>query len=345
MYNSTNRQFFRTYWSLTVVPRDIPAEALEVDLQHNALSFIPAGVFSHLTKCVHLDLSYNGIASVDKEGFNGLSSLQTLKLHNKISTLEPGTFDHLTSCNILILNQNKLVTLNPDLFINLPRLPLQLLLTLKSFDTNHWDCSSLCWLKHEEQQGTVTWLYGRVPKCADEEDWQTLQCGDPGQDRILQFSMRNWLLMVTSIILLFSLAQRCWWKMFQVDDCHTDSYFQAGVCSEPGGVKFATRSWYNGPYNPGDQVTHTCFTGESGTITCQSDGTWPSRIFCRGKTWQPWFASSFVLFQPWSYFQAFSHFVGKDVCQISWVTIAATCMSSALCTHKLSQFQKHQSMS
>ncbi len=60
--------------------------------------------------------------------------------------------------------------------------------------------------------------------------------------------------------------------------------FVSGVCPEPGGVPFSTRTRYNGPYNPGDHVTYSCLEGGGGgTITCQRDGTWTRKPGCSGE--------------------------------------------------------------
>ncbi len=57
-----------------------------------------------------------------------------------------------------------------------------------------------------------------------------------------------------------------------------------GVCPDPGGVPFATRTQYSGPYNPGDQVTYTCQDGESANVTCQSNGSWTDKPTCTGQS-------------------------------------------------------------
>lgn len=64
----------------------------------------------------------------------------------------------------------------------------------------------------------------------------------------------------------------------------TDNH--SGVCPEPGGELFFTRTKYNGPYNPGSQVTYTCHQKESLTITCEDEGTWTEEKFphCPGQS-------------------------------------------------------------
>ena len=298
-YNSADEIFYRTWWNLTEVPEDIPAEAEEVHLQGNKITSLPAGVFSNLLHCsklnlerntmetladesfaglhsltvLHLagnrisslpggvftplveiyriDLSRNKIASVNKEAFRDMKHLASLSLndnkfltidaeafdglkityclqlmsnkmsslnrgsfrglkelhrlhlsgnkltilrqgffegldnlaelsldYNRISVIEPGTFDDLVyNQGVSIqLYGNKLTTLSPDLFINIPR-PTTLWLS-----RGRWNCSSLCWLKHKEELGTLNLqLDFYFPECTGNVHWSALECGDPGR--------------------------------------------------------------------------------------------------------------------------------------------------------------------
>ncbi len=205
-YSSTTRKFYRAGCCLTHVPQDIPAEALEVYLWNNAITALPTGLFSDLNQWEDLRLEYNKISVIEDQAFSGLESLWYLDLkNNKISVLKPGmftglknvwqlhvpenqithvqegTFDSLVSIGHINLQQNRLTTLSPEVFRNLGR-PLQLLLSPSyTEDTNQWDCSSLCWLKHEEQNGTVQWWSNSYPRCASGADWKLLECENPGE--------------------------------------------------------------------------------------------------------------------------------------------------------------------
>ncbi len=83
----------------------------------------------------------------------------------------------------------------------------------------------------------------------------------------------------------------CWFTRTKCQEtfCNRIALFQtklvpnSGVCPEPGGVSFSSRVKYNGPYNPGDQVTHTCYDGTRGTITCQSNRAWTMKPTCSGE--------------------------------------------------------------
>ncbi len=199
--------FYRRYWGLTEVPRDIPAQAVYVYLENNAITSVPAGVFSHLFQCRRLYLHNNFIASLHKGSFTGLIKLETLELqhnallniregpfhplhaltalyinNNNISIIEAGAFDSLYSLTELCLFNNSLTALTPDLLINMPR-PLELKLShysSRETDTNTWNCQSLCWLKHEEYFGTIT-LSSYRPRCVDIGAWSTLECGESGE--------------------------------------------------------------------------------------------------------------------------------------------------------------------
>lgn len=177
-YNPAKQWFKRDMCCLTAVPHDIPAAAVQVFLQDNRITSLLAGVFQHLSHCLKLYLDHNHISSLHKHSFLGLNKLENLYLHdNPISSISEGSFNSLYFLKFLWLSNTKLITLNPNLLVNLPR-PLNLGF---SSPENQWNCSSLCWLKHEEQHGTVDLGYVEVSlSCAQDQDWNSLQCGHPG---------------------------------------------------------------------------------------------------------------------------------------------------------------------
>ncbi len=211
---SSGTRVFRKEWSrLQEVPRGIPADSECVYLQSNRITSILAGIFGHLSQCKRLDLRSNRISSIEEQAFEGMGSLQLLMLSsnrltalksgmfaglrnlkwlivgsNQISSIGEGTFSSLHSLKYLRLSCNRLKTLSPDVFRNLPR-PLRLNLNCYPRNSNQWNCNSLCWLKHEEERGTIKWtqwhvdgkLFPSYPTCADGRDWNSIQCGDPGE--------------------------------------------------------------------------------------------------------------------------------------------------------------------
>ncbi len=122
-YNQKTREFYRTFWGLTEVPRDIPAEALKVNLYGNAITSLPAGVFSHLTQCTFLSLGNNDIALREKKSFSGLPALKELRLYNNsISVLQLGVFSGLTNLTTLTLEGNQISQINGQVFTELESL-------------------------------------------------------------------------------------------------------------------------------------------------------------------------------------------------------------------------------
>ncbi len=144
----------------------------------NSILFIGSEAFNeHITIS---SMEFNNHLSVITSGmFKGLNNLHSLDISfNPISHIEPGAFDDLYSLRRIYLYRTNLTTLSPDLFLNVPR-PLELWMAHWS-EPNQWNCNSLCWLKHEEQQRTVSFS-SSGPKCADGSKWSALQCGDQGQ--------------------------------------------------------------------------------------------------------------------------------------------------------------------
>ncbi len=155
-------------------------------LERNRISTIEKEAFSSLSRLSFLNLGWNRLTSIEQGMLSGLGSLRSLIIDlNQIRDIKNGALDPLWSLASLNLNSNRLTTLNPDLFINLPRRPSDPLhLSLNSHTA--WNCSSLCWLKLEQTQGTIkltstTKRYGPRMKCAEyRETWWNLDCGDKG---------------------------------------------------------------------------------------------------------------------------------------------------------------------
>ncbi len=178
-YDPRNQWFTRETCCLTVVPHNIPAEAIQIFLHDNMIASLPDGIFHHLSQCQILHLDHNQILSVHKQSFMGLKRLEKLYLHdNPLSSIDVHSFDFLYFVKLLWLHNTKLKILSPNLFTNLPR-PLSLTLSSPLYRLSY---SSMCWLKHEEQHGTVEWAFrGMPPLCAEGKDWNFLQCGVPGK--------------------------------------------------------------------------------------------------------------------------------------------------------------------
>ncbi len=147
--------FGRTCGNLTGVPRDIPAGAHTVSLYGNQITHLPANAFSHLHLCGRLNLASNNMTTIELGAFNGLYSLFYMDLED-----------------------NRLGTLDSRVLMNLPR-PLQLRPSNPDREDQPWSCDTLCWMKQEEQQGSITW-YNARPRCHLPHHWHTLQCKQEG---------------------------------------------------------------------------------------------------------------------------------------------------------------------
>ena len=64
-----NDEYFNTYSDLRDIPRDIPAQAHNVFLYWNEISYIRAGAFEQLSECTELDLRVNKLNKVKYEVF------------------------------------------------------------------------------------------------------------------------------------------------------------------------------------------------------------------------------------------------------------------------------------
>ncbi|CAD6994223.1 protein toll [Ceratitis capitata] len=88
-----------------------------LDLGHNFLVDLPAGIFKNQGKLRQLNLWNNRLRKLTKQAFQGAHELSFLDLSsNEIEHLEHDVFARLVSLKSLNLNMNKLVDLPPDLF-------------------------------------------------------------------------------------------------------------------------------------------------------------------------------------------------------------------------------------
>ncbi len=149
-------------------------------LSANEIYFIIPGTFDHLSHLRVLLLDSNQISTIKSDMFKGLYFLHILFINfNTIFSIEAGAFDSLYSLKKLHLYHNRIKTLKPDLFINQPH-PFELVLSESPEHRNDLICSSLCWLKHEEEHGTITWPDNMFPRCTDNVAWPSLSCGHSG---------------------------------------------------------------------------------------------------------------------------------------------------------------------
>lgn len=119
----TRREYKRNGCSLIQVPTDIPPEASSVNLYWNAITEIRNNDFVDLIHCKQLILTSNALVELHTHMFQGLVSLETLKLDsNKIQTIAPGAFVSLTNLKTLLLGSNPFVEIRGDMWEGLDSL-------------------------------------------------------------------------------------------------------------------------------------------------------------------------------------------------------------------------------
>ncbi len=150
-------------------------------LSGNQISEIPGGAFRGLHNLQTLDLAGNQISEIPDGAFTDLTNLQHLGLgDNQISEIHEGAFNRSYSLQILHLGGNHLSTLDSNIFLHIPR-PLVLNLHVPSSD-NPWDCETMCWLKKEEENGTIQ--FWSTPKYVA-GDWSSWDCPCKGECGLL----------------------------------------------------------------------------------------------------------------------------------------------------------------
>ncbi len=180
-YITEHRRFLRTDCGVVETPSDIPPETLSAELWSNQIRRLHSDGFVHLRDLTHLDLNWNQISTIEEGSFNGLRKLTHLYLYgNRIPVIDPIIWRDLTSLQTLWLGRNPL-DLTSESLRGLRR-PLELVLNDPGDpDDRRWIGSRLCWLKAEEEAGTITWLRqgGRLflPELEGDVEWDELRCG------------------------------------------------------------------------------------------------------------------------------------------------------------------------
>ncbi len=97
----------------------------------------------------------------------------------------------------------------------------------------------------------------------------------------MTFSYKSTQIVVQTLTCLFPI------RIVSHNSPQPDHNLFTGDCAEPGGVPFANRTLYNGPYLNGARITYTCFNGSTATISCHHDSrewTWTPKPNCFGET-------------------------------------------------------------
>ena len=94
---------------LSVLPVDVPTDALVVNLYGRKITKIKANVFAQLSRCWRLRLDYNLISEIEPGAFNGLKTVSELTLtYNRLQRLKANMFSGLSSCKLLRLRGNQI---------------------------------------------------------------------------------------------------------------------------------------------------------------------------------------------------------------------------------------------
>ena len=94
-----------------------------LDLSSEGIETLQAGDFSGLSSLTSLHLARNSLTSLPSEVFSGLSSLISLSLgYNSLTNLSPGVFSDLSSLTWLYLHRNRLTSLPSEVFSGLSSL-------------------------------------------------------------------------------------------------------------------------------------------------------------------------------------------------------------------------------
>lgn len=111
--------------SIATIPEHIfeKCTAVEVNLQHNAISELDPNAFTGLTKLMRLDLSYNNIARLGEDVFKPLISIEELRLEfNRIQVIDAKLFVHNAPLRLLYLSNNSIEIIEPKAFDSLTQL-------------------------------------------------------------------------------------------------------------------------------------------------------------------------------------------------------------------------------
>ncbi|XP_070769605.1 toll-like receptor 3 [Enoplosus armatus] len=98
-----------SHLSLSAIPPNLPRNITTLDMSHNRLVGIPPVSLTPYAGLLHLDVSYNSIAKLDKGLCQTLSLLQTLNMeHNQVTLLKKDNVIHCTNLTRLIMASNRL---------------------------------------------------------------------------------------------------------------------------------------------------------------------------------------------------------------------------------------------
>uniref|UniRef100_A0A8C5GLV7 Toll-like receptor 13 n=1 Tax=Gouania willdenowi TaxID=441366 RepID=A0A8C5GLV7_GOUWI len=111
------------YRYLTVIPDDIPQNAVSLNLCENHITRITRAELRGLSKLVTAQFDVNRISAVEDEAFADMVELRFLSMNdNKLTNLTEKMFQGLSKLEELYLSDNEISFLTPRAFQSLPRL-------------------------------------------------------------------------------------------------------------------------------------------------------------------------------------------------------------------------------
>ena len=109
--------------NLVSLPTGMPNTIMHINFVNNAISEIPANIFTNYPVLRTIDLRNNSITAIRKDSFSDLPVLTTIFLSfNKISSIEVGAFNTMPELRILRLDHNDIPALYAHTFKELPKL-------------------------------------------------------------------------------------------------------------------------------------------------------------------------------------------------------------------------------
>lgn len=111
--------------SIATIPEHIfdKCTAVEVNLQHNAISVLNTNVFAGLSNLLRLDLSYNNITQLEENVFKPLVNMEELRLEfNRILLIDAKLFEHNAKLRLLYLSNNSIEIIQQKAFEPLKQL-------------------------------------------------------------------------------------------------------------------------------------------------------------------------------------------------------------------------------
>ena len=195
-FTSANLTYNNACNNLTRVPRDIPAETVNIYLHDNHIVIIQDDIFVDNVNCVKLRLDHNNLVTIKQSMLTRLVSLKWLDLSkNHLKYIEPLAFIELTELKGVYLSYNQLTTLSEDIFA-IDYHPDKLTLHSNPLPENDM---RLCWI----HQGVLEeWIPG-----FKRDEKTSIRCGEEDSENVTG----NTCCSTTGLVMISTLIQSDKW--------------------------------------------------------------------------------------------------------------------------------------